>query len=377
MRKRFLSIFISIAAGVLASAAVLALAHHPAGIAWAAPEAQPLANTLVVGGACGATIQACIDAASPGDEVHIPAGLYTESVTVAKSISVTGDLSSTTIIHALANQRVMTITNASVYVADLMLTGGVFTTTGSDYSTNCGGGLRIFAAGPAVLHNVAIVSNTAYCGGGLGAYGGAVTLDGVDIVSNTAGVGGGVSARYIILGLVGGSIRNNVGTLLAGGIEQEFGQMTMSGGEVYSNSTDYFGGGVVVFGPGTVFTQTGGSIAGNAAVRGGGGLMDDGGTVWLLGGTILSNSAPSGAGIAIFSETGAPGALILNGATVAGNSALAAGGGVYLTGAQSAFTQTSGSIEHNTAIVGGGLYQDTGSSAWLVGGQVFSNTAGN
>src|SRR6476659_1891456 len=109
MHKRFLSIFISMAAGGLACAALLALAHHPAGIAWAAPETQPLADTWVVGGAC-ATIQACIDAAHNGDEVHIPAGTFNESVTVNKSISVIGDSSSTTIIHAPDNQRVMLIT---------------------------------------------------------------------------------------------------------------------------------------------------------------------------------------------------------------------------------------------------------------------------
>src|SRR5258708_10749234 len=194
MLKRFLSIFVSMAAGLLAAAVVLAVAQHPAGTAWAAPEARPLAATLTLGVDCF-SIQACIDAANPGDEVHIPAGLYTESLVVAKAISLTGNLSSTTIIHALDNQRVMTITGAAVYLAEVMLTGGVFTSTGLDYSTNCGGGLRIVAAGLAVLHNVAIVSNTAYCGGGLGTFGVAVTLDGVDIFSNTAGVGGGMSVR--------------------------------------------------------------------------------------------------------------------------------------------------------------------------------------
>src|SRR5262245_48790069 len=199
MPKRSVSIFISMATGLLAAAAVLALAQRPAGTAWAAPEFKPLADTLTVGGACGATIQACVDAASPGDEVHIPAGVYTESVTVDKSISVTGDLSSTTIIHAIDNQRVMTITAPSVYLAELMLTGGVFTSTGIDYSTNCGGGLQIKEAGPSIVESVAIQDNSAYCGGGLGVLNSIVTMTGVSITDNSAGVGGGVSSRVSYL----------------------------------------------------------------------------------------------------------------------------------------------------------------------------------
>src|SRR4051812_2881563 len=101
MFKRILCLSLSISAGLMASAVLLMLAQHPAGTAWAAPERQPLATTFTVGGTC-ATIQDCIDATNPGDEVHIPAGDYTESLTIDKAISVTGDLSSTTIIHALA-----------------------------------------------------------------------------------------------------------------------------------------------------------------------------------------------------------------------------------------------------------------------------------
>src|SRR5258708_18802930 len=142
MLKRFFSIYVSVSAGLLALAAILALAQHPAGTAWAAPEARPLAATLTLGVDCF-SIQACIDAANPGDEVRVPAGLYAASLTVAKDISVTGDLSSTTIIHALDNQRVMTITGASVYVADLMLTGGGITSGASSTSLYFGGGGHI------------------------------------------------------------------------------------------------------------------------------------------------------------------------------------------------------------------------------------------
>ena len=379
MLQRIFAILTSAAMGLLASAAVLVLAGHPAGVAWAAPAARPLADVLTVGGACGTTIQACIDFANPGDEVHIPAGLYTESVTVDKAISITGDLSSTTIIHAVDGQRVMTFTTQTtlpVYLAAVTLTGGVYSPTAGFDPMLCGGGLRIYATGAAILQDVTITNNTSNCGGGLGIFGsGPVTLDGVDIVSNTAGVGGGILSAQAELDLVSGSVRGNVGTYLSGGIEQEYGYFTMSGGEVVNNSTDYFGGGVSVFWPGAVFTQTGGSIVSNTAARIGGGIFAQGATLWLLGGNVMSNSAPTGAGIAIYSDPGVPSALTLGGGTIAYNATIGAAGGVYLTGPATTFTQTSGSIEHNSAIVGGGLVQDAGSSVRLLGGQVFSNTA--
>jgi hypothetical protein len=67
------------------------------------------------------------------------------------------------------------------------------------------------------------------------------------------------------LNLVSGSVRNNQGAYLSGGIEQEHGDFTMSGGEVLSNSTPFTAGGIDVYGVGAVFTQTGGAISGNYA----------------------------------------------------------------------------------------------------------------
>src|SRR5689334_8952039 len=162
MAKRILSLSLAVAAGLVALLAVLALARRPDGVVWA----PPASTTLTVGSDC-VTIQACVDAARPGDEVHIPAGNYTESVTVHWPISLTGDLSSTTIIHAIDGQRVMTMLIGPVYLSEVMLTGGFISPT---LYGDCGGALLITGTTSARLHNVALINNTAYCGGGLGLF---------------------------------------------------------------------------------------------------------------------------------------------------------------------------------------------------------------
>jgi nitrous oxidase accessory protein NosD len=95
--------------------------------------------------ACGATIQACIDAAQAGDTIFIPAGDYTESLTLNKAVSLTGQLSGTTFLHALPNTRVLTVTgaavNSSVVISGLTFTGG--NVTGSACPASCGGGVLI------------------------------------------------------------------------------------------------------------------------------------------------------------------------------------------------------------------------------------------
>src|SRR5512143_3296571 len=61
---------------------------------------------------CSGSIQACIDSAIDGDTIAIAAGDYTESLTLNKHVSLTGVDSATTVLHALPNDRVLTVTLA-------------------------------------------------------------------------------------------------------------------------------------------------------------------------------------------------------------------------------------------------------------------------
>jgi predicted outer membrane repeat protein len=155
-------------------------------------HAQAKTHSLTI--VCASSIQACLDAASDGDTVVIPAGAYTESLTLSKAISLTGVNPATTIIHAIAGQRVLTVTGApistSIVISGLTLMGG---------HADRGGGM--FAERPMTLINLRFISNTALLnGGGLAA--GTVVIFDSQFIGNAAfdsaildsGGGGGLSA---------------------------------------------------------------------------------------------------------------------------------------------------------------------------------------
>lgn len=274
--------------------------------AWAA--ARPSADLIVNP---GESIQAAIDAANDGDTIIVNAGDYTESLTLSKPVSLTGVNSDTTIIHAVAGQRVLTVTGAtitnSVVISGLTFTGGY---------ANFGGGL--LADSPMNLISVRLISNTAYfSGGGLnaskpvtishswleanhaldGSGGGFVTGDPLfmvdtHIVGNTASEGGGgyvVSSTRIInswferndqvgladysfdapLTISNSTFVSNSGSSTGGGALLQYSTVPafISGSYFEGNYTGY-GGGILSFRD-TIVTDT--RFISNTAVRDGGG----------------------------------------------------------------------------------------------------------
>ena len=93
------------------------------------PGSHPLLNNFTVGSSPGcSTIQACIDNASGGATIFIPSGLYVESITLAKAVSLIGAGSIQTTLQAPNNQRVLEINgptiNNTVIISGLTITGG-------------------------------------------------------------------------------------------------------------------------------------------------------------------------------------------------------------------------------------------------------------
>ncbi|MFQ6060517.1 MAG: cell surface protein, partial [Thermoplasmata archaeon] len=83
------------------------------------------ATTLYVGGGGPGnytTIQAAINAASPGDVVYVYSGTYSENVIVSKSLSLIGEDAQTAIIDAGSSDSAVTVTFDWVNITGFTLT---------------------------------------------------------------------------------------------------------------------------------------------------------------------------------------------------------------------------------------------------------------
>lgn len=144
----------------------------PTNIAHASSPMRPLmATTHTVGGACGATIQACINSATPGDTVKIPAGTYVESVILDKAVSVIGAGQQNTILSAPPTSRAMLITGtigSSVVISGFSVTGGYLYE--SQCPAGCGAGIMVTGTVTARLENLTLTGNENGSGKGGGLY---------------------------------------------------------------------------------------------------------------------------------------------------------------------------------------------------------------
>src|SRR5262249_34801303 len=157
--RRIAYCLVPLGLGVAATLVMLFLASGPA---------HPVyANTLTYPG-CGVSIQACVDAASTGDTILITSGDYTEGLTLSKAVSLTGEPSSTTVLHALHNSRVLTVTGAavdsSIVISGLTLADGH--AVGGTCPDACGGAILMTDTAQPRLVNLVLSNNLADGSGG-------------------------------------------------------------------------------------------------------------------------------------------------------------------------------------------------------------------
>jgi CSLREA domain-containing protein len=356
--------------------------------------------------------------ANPGADVIslTVVGTYTLSITgTNESAAATGDLdisedltilgqgTSATIIDAEGIDRVFHLSAAgTVVISGVTIMGGRppagggggITINDSDLSLfnvavisnsgylygGAGGGIRIQGTDAAFTMDESsiLARNRAYGGGGLAVVDGArVTLSAGQIVSNTGDPhGGGVSVSAATFTQTGScTIAHNTASY-GGGLYIHQGQVALDGGQIVSNTATSYGGGVYVQNTNAILTQSDDSIiAGNTAVRGGG-VHINYGQAALGGGQIHDNTAAWGGGLCIQGS----GSATLSGGEILSNTAYEYGGGVMLLASDAIFTQTGGLIAHN-GVTGTGIWDGGGGAyiangrASLNGGQILHNQA--
>ncbi len=385
------------------------------------PAAQARPHAAIVN--CSGPIQACINTASDGDTIVVAAGAYTESLTLSKPVSLTGVSAATTIIHAAAGQRVLTVTgsaiSSTVIISGLTFTGGNVS-GGSVCPDNCGGGILITDTAQPSIQHVVISGNRAYHGGGLYAQD-QLTLTNVRFISNTAVINGGGAFIGYRIALYGVRFERNQAINSSGGGLFTPGYLILSRTEFISNTAGDFGGGASVGESTTAIegwfegnsSRTGGGLSTTSYPRtvltdtqfignnaegffGGGGLYSAFGPVYIIGGRFERNviSPANGGGVYVVglhmsgtqfvSNTGKSGGgaytegeAILVGGRFQGNLAAAGSGGGVFVGAELAITGTQ-FISNAATTSGGGVSHvpSSGDDARIINALFARNTAG-
>lgn len=209
-----------------------------------------------------------------------------------------------------------------------------------------------------------------------------VTITGGTISGNTATIGGGIllnnstSGTKTSVSIDGTIIDSNTATGNAanqggGGIYNDGVDLIISGALTMitnnnATGTSGSGGGIFNNGVGTIHISDA-SVSGNTAMRAGGGIEDNsmgfgtgGDDVSLDNVTLDSNQALGGPGNGGALHVSGDAITRITGGSVSGNTAASEGGGLWNSATGQMFVSGGTIIDANTAVDGGGIYSDGG-----------------
>ena len=279
------------------------------------------------------TIQAAIDAASPGGQVCVLAGTYTENIQFnGTAVSVVGvEGADLTVILPAEMGPVVQFVHGEDH--DSRLTGFTITWGASDY----GGGIKISNSWPTLAELVITGNEASEDGGGIhisldNSCLGAPVLESLVVDGNTAGgSGGGIyasgNAWYTDLPTLTNSVVfGNHAQDDGGGLDGDFD--LISNVIVAQNSTDAYGGGMRLSGASCV-ALTSVAVLANESNMGGGGLYSASNSCPLITNSVFIGNAAAGIGGGIYHAS--PSAELRN--SILCENWAPAGGGAFISGA--------------------------------------------
>lgn len=280
-------------------------------------------------------INAVIQRAQAGDTINIGAGTFNESLTVTKSLTLSGQGAAKTFVEGLSGGPALVV-------------GGY---TASSYNPTGGLILRVsnvsFKGGNAASAPSTILPGA---GGGVFIGYGSVSMTDVDVEANHALNCGGI-ANQAVLTLVRVSVANNstssTGVTAGGGGICNWGTLTITDSTVAGNQTPANGGGIYNVDSLSLLRST---ISSNQAGMAGGGLLSATGSLNVSDSSVSGNQALLGGGVALDNNDQAK----LERDTLAGNHAQTVGGAIANMHGTS-LSLTNVTLSGNRASAGGGI----------------------
>ncbi len=362
-----------------------------------------------------ATVQAAVDAASPGDVIKVATGVYTginnyggtnQVVYISKTLAIRGGYTTTdwiisnpvsypTTLDAQNGGRVIFIRDATVTIEGLRLMGG----SALDYFADYGGGIFAYNSALTLQDNVILSNTAAYYGGGVYAGDSTVTLTGNTVTSNTSicySCGGGVSLYSSIATLTGNTFSGNHGS----GVYVRSGNVTLDENTFTANTAGF--GGALLMEYGGIITLTHNTFVANTATDshyGGGGVYMACDYATITANTFQSNTTNAGGGgLALWgnatlrdntfignrANAGSGGGACLTGGgvqnaygnTFTGNSVNGDGGGLAVVGSYGGRIERNIITDNSASMRGGGLAINTSYNVIFNANTIVSNTAG-
>jgi fibronectin-binding autotransporter adhesin len=257
-----------------------------------------------------------------------------------------------------------------------LINTSLLTNTGT--TAGYGGGL--YVDGNTTLTNVTLQGNSASGGGGAYVHFGQLTMQGGQVVSNTALTGSGSGGGFRNDGLLtlNGVLASGNQTLGggSGGAISSSSPFTVTNSTLTKNSSDSGGGAIWLAGPSALLLLNHSNLISNTSTYGAG--VGGYGTYTVTNGSLISgNSAFQGGGLNIVAGGRAwigGNSQIANNQTLGGAPGTSYGAGIYNNGLLQIQSATLGGNAAGNGS-GGGLYNDTGGQASLASAAVVSNMA--